>query len=50
MAGREDNGVDYVFCLARNICLAARLQPALNQVEARWQASGEPARLSTEFR
>ena len=46
----EDNGVDYVFGLARNKRLTARLQPALDRAEARSRESGEPARLFTEFR
>ena len=50
MAWCEDNGVDYVFGLARNARLAARLQPALDRAEARWRESGQSARLFTEFR
>ena len=50
MAWCEDNAVDYVFGLARNRRLTARLQPALDRAEARWQESGQPARLFTEFR
>ena len=50
MAWCEDNGVDYVFGLARNARLAARLQPALDRAEARARRSGQPARLFTEFR
>ena len=50
MAWCEDNAVDYVFGLARNTRLAARLQPALDRAEARSRESGQPARLFTEFR
>ena len=50
MAWCEDNAVDYVFGLARNKRLAARLQPALDRAETRSRESGEPARLFTEFR
>ena len=50
MAWCEDNGVDYVFGLARNTRLAARLQPALDRAEARCRESGQPERLFTEFR
>jgi len=50
MAWCEDNGVDYVFGLARNARLTARLHPALERAEARWRKSGQPARLFTEFR
>ena len=46
----EDNGVDYVFGLARNARLAGRLQPALERARARCRESGKPARLFTEFR
>ena len=46
MSWCEDNRVDYVFGLARNKRLTARLQPALDR--ARSRASGE--RLFTEFR
>ena len=45
----EDNGVDYVFGLARNARLAGRLQPALERARARGRESGRPARLFTEF-
>ena len=50
MAWCEDNAVDYVFGLARNTRLTARLQPALDRAGARSRESGEPARLFTEFR
>ena len=50
MAWCEENGVDYVFGLARNPRLTARLQPALDLAEARARESGQPARLFTEFR
>ena len=50
MAWREDNAVDYVFGLARNRRLTARLQPALDRAEARSRESGQPERLFTEFR
>ena len=50
MAWCEENGVDYVFGLARNARLTARLQPALDLAEARSRESGQPARLFTEFR
>ncbi|MCE2494692.1 MAG: IS1380 family transposase [Alphaproteobacteria bacterium] len=50
MAWCEDNAVDYVFGLARNARLAARLQPVLDRAEARSRESGQPARLFAEFR
>ena len=50
MAWCEANGLDYVFGLARNSRLTDRLQPALALAKARWQESGQPARLFTEFR
>ena len=50
MAWCEENGVDYVFGLARNSRLTDRLQPALALAEARLRESGQPARLFTEFR
>ncbi len=50
MAWCEDNAVDYIFGLARNKRLLARLQPALDRAEERSRKSGEPARLFTEFR
>ena len=50
MAWCEDNAVDYVFGLARNTRLTARLQPALDRAEARSRESGQPERLFTEFR
>ena len=50
MAWCEDNRVGYIFGLARNKRLSARLQPALDRAEARSRESGEPARLFTEFR
>ena len=50
MAWCEENGVDYVFGLARNPRLTARLQPALDLAEARARESGQTARLFTEFR
>ena len=50
MAWCEDNAVDYVFGLAQNTRLTARLQPALDRAEARSRESGQPERLFTEFR
>ena len=43
MAWCEDNAVDFVFGLARNARLAARLQPALDRAETRSRKSGQPA-------
>ena len=50
MARCEDNAVDYVFGLAGNRRLTARLQPAQDRAEARSRESGQPERLFTEFR
>ncbi len=49
MAWCEDNNVDYVFALARNARLVARLQPALDRAGARSRENDRPARLFTQF-
>ena len=43
MAWCEDNAVGYVFGLARNAPLSARLRPALDRAGARSRKSAEPA-------
>jgi hypothetical protein len=50
MAWCEDNGVDFVFGLARNRRLEAALGPALARVEQLCAASGEPERVYEELR
>jgi hypothetical protein len=44
MAWCEDNGVDYVFGLARNSRLLTEIEAALAEAEAAHAASGQPAR------
>ena len=49
MAWCEENGVDYVFGLARNARLQAQLAPQMAQAEARSLATGAPARVFADF-
>lgn len=46
----EDNQVDYVFGLARNVLLERRAAGALKQAKLRYEQSHEAARVFTEFR
>jgi len=46
----EQNGVDYVFGLARNDRLRRRIAKAMRQAKAEVQRTGRPARVFTEFR
>jgi Transposase DDE domain group 1 len=47
--GCEDNGVDYVFGLARNSRLLAEIEDALAQAKAGHAATGQPARQFDDF-
>ena len=49
MAWCENNGVDYVFGLARNRRLQAALEPAFEQAEALCATSGKPERVYDEW-
>lgn len=49
MAWCEENGVGYVFGLAKNARLMERIGPAVSEARRRSQASGKPARVFTEF-
>ena len=49
MAWCEDNGVDYVFGLARNSRLLAEIEDALAQAKAGHAATGQPARQFDDF-
>jgi DDE family transposase len=49
MAWCEQNRVDYVFGLARNKRLEAKIAPELSQAKAAAQASGRPARCFKDF-
>jgi len=46
----EEHGVDYVFGLARNARLEARLEPAFELADALCAASGRPERVYDEWR
>lgn len=46
----EDNGVDYVFGLARNQRLRRRIGKAMRQAAGESKRTGKPARVFTEFR
>ncbi len=46
----EDNGVDYVFGLARNQRLMRRIGKAMRQAAGESARTGKPARVFTEFR
>jgi Transposase DDE domain group 1 len=50
MSWCEDNGVDYVFGLARNDRLVARIGVALEEVRQRAEKTGKPVRLFRELR
>src|SRR3954469_9386820 len=49
MAWCEQHRVDYVFGLARNKRLEAKIGPELAQAKAAAQASGQPARCLKDF-
>jgi hypothetical protein len=46
----EDNGVDYVFGLARNQRLRRRIAKAMRRAAGQARRTGKPARVFTEFR
>jgi hypothetical protein len=46
----EDNGVDYLFGLARNSRLLASLEPELRQAREQFERGGEAARVFKDFR
>jgi len=50
MAWCEDNGVDYIFGLAKNERLKKEIEWELAEAKARHEASGQPARLFKDFR
>jgi hypothetical protein len=50
MAWCEEQGLDYVFGLAKNVRLLAEVQEALAQAQAQFAQTGPPARVFTEFR
>jgi hypothetical protein len=49
MAWAEDNGVDYVFGLAKNNRLRQQLSTAMTEAHARQEATGEAARVFAQF-
>lgn len=49
MAWCENNQVDYVFGLARNVRLEAMVAGALQQARRQWEQTQQPARVFTEF-
>lgn len=49
MAWCENNQIDYVFGLARNVRLEARVAEALQQARQQWEQTQQPARVFTEF-
>jgi hypothetical protein len=50
MSWCEDNGVDYIFGLARNNRLVRRIRKQLNKAKKRHWKTGEPARYFRDFR
>ena len=50
MAWCENNQVDYVFGLARNVRLEAMVAEALQEARRQWQQTQQPARVFTEFK
>lgn len=50
MAWCEDNGVDFLFGLARNPRLAARIEPEMRKAESEARRTGRPARRFRDFR
>ena len=50
MAWCEDNGVHYVFGLARNARLEASITDELAEAEAKAKESGKPERIFKELR
>jgi hypothetical protein len=49
MSWCEDNGVDYVFGLARNKRLRRIIGPQMWEATEQWNQTGQPARVFTEF-
>jgi hypothetical protein len=49
MSWCEDNGVDYVFGLARNARLRAIIGAPMWEASQQWKATGKPARVFAEF-
>ena len=49
MAWAEEEGVDYVFGLAKNTRLRQQLSPAMTEAHARHEATGEAARVFAQF-
>jgi hypothetical protein len=49
MSWCEDNGVDYVFGLARNVRLKRIIGEQLWQARQQWEQTGRPARVFAEF-
>jgi hypothetical protein len=49
MAWCENNQVDYVFGLARNVRLEAIVAEALQEARRQWEQTQQPARVFTEF-
>jgi hypothetical protein len=49
MAWCENNQVDYVFGLARNVRLEAIVAEALQKAQRQWEQTQQPARVFTEF-
>lgn len=49
MAWCEENGVDYVFGLAKNSRLLAELAPELAEAKTQWDATGQAARVFKDF-
>lgn len=49
MAWCEDNQLDYVFGLARNVRLEAIVAEALEKARRQWEQTQQPARVFTEF-
>lgn len=49
MAWCEDNQLDYVFGLARNVRLEAMVADSLQEARRQWEQTQQPARVFTEF-
>jgi hypothetical protein len=50
MSWCEDNGVDYVFGLAKNERLRKKIGGAMKRARQQWKKTGKPARVFAEFR
>jgi hypothetical protein len=50
MSWCEENGVEYVFGLARNERLVKRLRKRMREAEGEWKKTGKPARRFLDFR